>query len=608
MLLSALLLAQSAAVLPPPPLVVTGSRLPPLTSATHRDEAAIEAAGSVASVLAGAPALFVAQPGGRSGYAAPTLDGADPNFTLVLFDGIPLNNATSSRGGAVNLAEIGSFGLGGIDIVPAQLSAVHGSGALAGVIAITPAPPADRPQLSAQGGLISQGGYTAAAGLSGPVGGGWGASLTGQIDQDGTPTPLTRFTARTALLRLVRGDGADRVLVRFNDIDAAGFPDASGGALLAQRRTAETRRAREWLTAVRTRQALGENLLFDLNASWLGRQDNLVSPGVAGSATNPAGLPASTDTTRYDRLLGQASLAWTTGATQLVAGIEGSSELGQSASRLDFGFFTLPAAYRLNRHGWAGFVELATRRSGVTVDAALRLDRIGDLKARVSGRLAAAADLDPGLRLEVSAATSFKAPSFYALANPLVGNPALRPETGRRADLALVWQQGRTRLKLAGFAARYGDLIDFVFQPRPALINRGRVAVDGVSASLAQQLGPVQIDLAVQHIWPRDQAGGPDLLLRPRWRANAALRWQVAERLTVSANAGQIGARDDESVPGGRQRLAPYVRLAADARWQATSALAVRLAADNLLGSDWQDAAGFPAPPLRLRLVASLRL
>ncbi|MBC2669771.1 TonB-dependent receptor plug domain-containing protein [Novosphingobium piscinae] len=606
MLLSALLLAQSATT--PPPLVVTASRLPPPTSAVRIEGPELDSAGSVAAVLAGVPQLFVAQAGGRSGFAAPTLDGADPNFVLVLFDGVPINNATSSRGGAVNLAEIAGFGLAGIELLPAQLSAVHGSGALAGVLALNPRGPTERPALTVRAGVMTQGGQTLGAALSGPLGGGWGATLTGQSDDDGSPTPLTRFEAHTALLRVARGDSGHRLLLRFNAVESAGFPDASGGALLARRRLAEQRRAREWLGAVRTRQALGPGLVLDLNASWLNRRDTIDSPGVAGGASNPAGLPASLDTTRYDRLLGQASLAWTGGTTQFAAGIEGGHERGRSAGQLDFGGFALPTAYRLDRRSWAGFVELASRIGAVSGSAALRVDRIGDLKARLSGRIAATAVLGRGWRLESAAGTSFKAASFYALANPLVGNPALRPETGRRADLTLIWQQAGTRVRLGGFVARYEDLIDFVFQPAPALVNRGRVAVDGLSASLAQQLGPVGFDLAVQHVWPRDRAGGPDLLLRPRWRANAALRWQASPRLVVNLRAGQVGARDDESVPGGRQRLAPYVLAAADARWQATERLAVRLAADNLLDAGWQDAAGFPAPPLRLRLLADVTL
>lgn len=603
MLLAALIFAQTAT----PPLVVTASRLPPLTSGIVADDSTIAASDSVASVLGGMPQLFVMQPGGRSGFASATVDGADPNFALVLFDGVPINNATSSRGGAVNMAEIGTFGLGRVELLPSSLSAVHGSGALAGVVAITPRAPADRLEVTAQAGGITRGGHTMAAGVSGPLGGRWGVSFTGQVDDDGTASPLSRFVARTALLRLVRHDGGDRFLLRVNDIDAAGFPDGSGGALLAQRRAAEQRRAREWLAAVRTRKQLGDALLLDLNASWLRRDDSINSPGVVGSASNPAGLPASTDATRYDRLLGQASLQWTAGSTQFAVGIEGSDERGRADGSLAFGPFRLPTAYRLDRAAYAGFAELSGRAGGLSANAAMRVDQVGSLRARLSGRVAAAADLGNGWRIDASAGSSFKAPSFYALGNPLVGNPALRPETGRRADIAIGWQQGDTRLRLGGFVSRYRDLIDFIFQPRPALVNRGEVAIHGVSASASRAWGQLQVDVAVQHLWPRDTTGGPALLLRPRWRANAALRWKANDQLSLGLRAGQVGARDDESVPGGRQRLAPYTALAADAHFDVTQRLTLRFAADNLFDGDWQEAAGFPTAPLRLRLLATAR-
>lgn len=595
-----------------PPIMVTASRLAATAPATIVTDDALAAAGTLANALARQPALFLPQAGGRSGFAGATLDGGDANFTLVLFDGVPLNNATSSRGGAVNLNEISSFGIGRISLLPASLSAVHGSGALAGVISIEPAPPtADFSAQYQADGLISPDGrhrgHGLAAGLSGPIGGGWGLSLSGQVEDDGSPTPLARFIARTATVRIARDDGADRLLLRAQDIDSQGFPDASGGALAAVRRTPDTRRAREILAAVRTRQPLAAGLRLDLNASWLGRDDGLASPGVAGSASNPGGLPATRDATRYDRFLGQASLIWVAGPTRLAAGIEGSAERGSAKGLLDFGFFALPTSYRLSRNAVSGFAEIGHDGPGHSASAALRLDRIGSLPARLSGRLAGRVFLGGGWAADASAGSSFKAASFYALANPLVGNPGLRPESGRRADAAISWQQGGTRIRLGAFASRYRDLIDFVFDPAPALVNRGRVAVDGLSASLGQSWGPVRLDLAAQHVWPRDLAGGPGLLLRPRWRANAALHWQAAQAVALGLNAGHVGARDDESLPTGRLRLSPYVALAADARWQANDRLALRLLADNLADGDWQEAAGFPNPPLRLRLVASGR-
>ena len=91
------------------------------------------------------------------------------------------------------MAEIGTFGLGRVELLPSSLSAVHGSGALAGVVAITPRAPADRLEVTAQAGGITRGGHTMAAGVSAPLGGGWGVSFAGQGDDDGTASPLSRF-------------------------------------------------------------------------------------------------------------------------------------------------------------------------------------------------------------------------------------------------------------------------------------------------------------------------------------------------------------------------------------------------------------------------------
>jgi outer membrane cobalamin receptor len=583
-----------------PPVQVIASRLPAPAPAIVLSGDALAGPGTLAQALAQVPQLYVPQPGGRSGFAGPQLDGADPNFTLVLLDGVPLNNATSSRGGAVNLHEISSLGISRVEVQPAQLSAVHGSGALAGVIALQLPLPEAQGRFTAALGGISRGGASAAAGWQGGLAGRWRAQVQGEWADDGQPTPLTGFRQRGGLLRLVKDDGGDRLLLRFNSIDSQGFPDGSGGARLAVRRQAEQRAGQEWLAALRTRQPLAPGLLLDVNASWLGRHDRVDNPGVA-APPGGQGLPGSSGTTRYDRLLGQASLALSRPGWQLALGAEAGQERGRDTSRLLFGSFALPTAFLLQRTSWAGFAELAGQQGAASATAALRVDAIGDLAPRLSARLAARWQLAPGWQLAASAGSSFKAPSFYALANPLVGNPALAPERGRRADVALLWTQPGTTLRLGGFASEYKGLIDFVFQPVPRLINRGRLAVPGVFASLAQDVAPgLSFDLSVQHIWPRDPAGAP-LLLRPRWRANAALHWAVDARLRINARLGQVGARLDESLPGGAERLAPYLLAGADARWQASPALAVTLAVDNALDARFEDAAGFPGAPLRLR-------
>jgi outer membrane cobalamin receptor len=67
------------------------------------EELAAAAARSGTEVLHEVPGLSLLASGGRAGVTNAWVRGADPNFTLVLLDGIPLNDSTELQGGAVNL-------------------------------------------------------------------------------------------------------------------------------------------------------------------------------------------------------------------------------------------------------------------------------------------------------------------------------------------------------------------------------------------------------------------------------------------------------------------------------------------------------------------------
>ncbi len=60
--------------------------------------------------------------------------GADPNFTLVLLDGIPLNDSTDLQGGAVNLEELPAGLVERAEIVRGPLTSFYGPSSLSGVI------------------------------------------------------------------------------------------------------------------------------------------------------------------------------------------------------------------------------------------------------------------------------------------------------------------------------------------------------------------------------------------------------------------------------------------------------------------------------------------
>src|SRR5690606_13035738 len=92
-------------------VIVTGTRLHvglaglPAPS-TVLDRADIEAANaaSVLDLLQRVPGLQVTQPGGRGGVASVFVRGGEANFTMVLIDGIRVNDPNNTRGGSFDFS------------------------------------------------------------------------------------------------------------------------------------------------------------------------------------------------------------------------------------------------------------------------------------------------------------------------------------------------------------------------------------------------------------------------------------------------------------------------------------------------------------------------
>src|SRR5207302_2406947 len=60
----------------------------------------------VADLLRFQPALYLGQMGQRGAMTVMSLRGGDPNFTLLLIDGVPINDVTDQLGGTVDVGAI----------------------------------------------------------------------------------------------------------------------------------------------------------------------------------------------------------------------------------------------------------------------------------------------------------------------------------------------------------------------------------------------------------------------------------------------------------------------------------------------------------------------
>src|SRR5258708_961093 len=105
-------------------------------SVTVLDRAYIDnsRASTAADLLRAAPFLQIAQSGAPGGLTTITIRGGKPNFTLVMIDGIPVNDITNLLGGSFDLSSMPVDNIEQVEIVRGPLSSVYGSDAIGGVI------------------------------------------------------------------------------------------------------------------------------------------------------------------------------------------------------------------------------------------------------------------------------------------------------------------------------------------------------------------------------------------------------------------------------------------------------------------------------------------
>ncbi len=145
-----------------PEIVVTGSRVatPPEEVAANvtvlsREDFDVEKPRQLADILRRVAGVHMDQVGGRGGTGSLYLRGADPNYTLVLVDGVRVNDPTNARGGSFDFSTFDVADIERVEIARGPYSAVYGGDALAGVVNIVTR---HAPRERTQGSLDAMGG------------------------------------------------------------------------------------------------------------------------------------------------------------------------------------------------------------------------------------------------------------------------------------------------------------------------------------------------------------------------------------------------------------------------------------------------------------------
>jgi outer membrane receptor protein involved in Fe transport len=598
---AACLLATAAAPAAPatPDVVVTASRIEaaPAGGLSVVEAEAIERMqpASLLEALDEVAGVRAFSTGGAGGRSFLSIRGGEPNFTLVLLDGIRLNDPTNSRGGGFDFFMIDPALVERVEVTRDSVSAVHGSDALAGAVNIRlRAPTAGERRLTARAQAGSEGEAGLGAGFESGWGGGGLLAAASWFDSGGL-TDGSSLDRRQAMAQLRHGFGGfeARLLGLYGEVGRSAFPEDSGGPRLAAGRERERGGAKLMAAGLSLRREATAAVRPNLGLSWSRQEDRSLTPAIPPGMLQ--GTPALAADSLFSRFEAIADLGLGRGPLIATAGAAYLRESGRSDGTIDFGF-PLPVSFDLVRTTRSAFAEASLRPgAGFGFNLAARYDDVAGGGHSWTGRAAASwKPVRGGPTLFARVGEGYKLPSFYALAHPLIGNPTLRPERSRNVEAGVELSRASGNfIRVALFSNVFRDLIDF----DPATfttVNRDRVRAAG--AELEGRWHPVESLSLGGALSGLDLDSPTPLRGRPRWQGALRAAWQASAALEFNGAVRFNSGYFDSSIPTGLVRAGGHGEADLGLRYRISDRFSLVGALRNITGERFEDAVGFPAP------------
>lgn len=494
---------------------------------------------AVTDLLRLLPGVTVSANGGRGAFAAVRIRGAEGDQTLVVIDGVRVNDP-AAPGAGYDFGGLLAGGVERIELLRGPQSLAWGSQAIGGVVAITTRAPG-APELNARIEGGSRASVYATADGSAKAGRlGLGASVTyGRTDGISAAAEARGATERDDWTGWGGTLRATLDLTPALALDARGRFQASrfgiDGFPPPRFQLADT--------PERSRQDEASGFLGLAFAPQGGPSRHLLGAElteVDRRTTDPRRTPSATFLATGRNLRLRYTGEWRL-APWLEASFGAERERSRLATASPSAFDPDPERFRAEATLTGGFVQAVVRPlPGLTAVAGVRHDAHSDFGgATTPGVSLSFAPGDGPWRLKASWGEGFKAPTLFQLFSDF-GNPGLRPEraegwdAGFEAGLA----EGRLRLAATAFGRTTRDQIDFVScfaNPLPACAGRPFGTYDNVARTRARGveaevgLAPAEglaVSFAYTFLDARNRARGTanfDRLLPRRPRHTAAL-------------------------------------------------------------------------------------
>ncbi|MFN6982044.1 MAG: TonB-dependent receptor plug domain-containing protein [Brevundimonas sp.] len=565
-------------------VVITATRIPAIVEDTPGarviDAKTIEQRGAVfaSDILSDVPGLSVTRSGAFGGVAQVRMRGATPGKTLVLVDGVSVNDPAEINGAY----DFSGFDLGDvarIEVLSGPQSSLWGSDAIGGVISFT-TKEIDGLRAEAEAGSydtlrgrlaagVANETYAVSAYVSHFDTDGISAAdeADGNPEADGFTNTTVGLKGRYAVSDTVKFDGSARW--SRSDADLDGFPAPT----YALADTDDTQESEQWSGFGRASlAALGLKHQFSVSASDIERTSYSGGFGSTFSGDRQA--------YRWQADGAARGVTYAFGAERE----ESSAALSSGESR----DLSTTSVFGVGQYD-IGALNLT---------GGLRYDDTDDFGAETTGRISAAYDLAGGFILSGAYGTGFKAPTVsqavcdYCYA-PLPW-PELKPETADSVEIALGWASADGRFD--GRATVYRlNVDDQITYSSGRYINVAKTRSDGVELEGRALLG-AGFDLTLAYAWTdaEDRTTGARLLRVPEHAGSATLGWtgdRLSGALTVRAEGDQ-----DDSDNGVTVAREGFVTANLNAAYELTDKVTLTARIENLADEHYQQVLGYGEP------------
>lgn len=575
------------------PLWETGSSIDVIS----RESIRREAAEPVFEVMDEIPGLTFADLGTPGQQTALFTRGSNSDHTLVLIDGVRINDENS----VIDFAPFLNLGLQSVEVFRGTGSSMYGTDAMGGVISMETLKGQGPPELRLTAAGTSEDGFLFDLSFSGSEDSSCYAFGGGMYRYGGPDYPNSDAHSGGGFLRMDQGllDGSSlKFVVRVTDSEAGWYTNNATGFGPGVAGVYLDPNDRIYRDSILSSMVWSKNINPDAEISVRGGVFNYQAFFESIAPNDPAMFGPSPGTQSYDLK------RYSTGIKCVNAfGISDKVVWGLDYERMQFDkvdtmYFDTRFDARDDTGLYAQYHKVLRDSLALTVSGRYEYDT--EFGSFVTWRGAAAyrTGLDENLLFRASAGQAFRAPNFLELYGAFGPNPDLEPERNIGIDAGLEYTVLDDNLKFTAtyFRNSFSDLIEYDFIA--GFQNVAEAMSQGVEVSIGQQESqslPFFWRLAGTYTHTEDEAGEA-LLRRPWFIMDTTAGVCLQENLHLGLDARYVSSWHDIDETYSTVTVPGYAVLNVTLSWEPVEGTEIFFKALNVMDRYYAPVYSFPAP------------